>query len=238
MRIKIKGPITPERLVSCLEDLKNRYGNHFGGFYGANLYLNVYNKDGEPCDIVDHRGEPLILSFGVPDGEVARPPITEEAKERRKKMREAEAASQAKFEEEWRLRREQHAREVAEREAKYQEAKAHIDRWNELTSILIKHDQEEFLARTNAAIHSFWEETQPVYTAGKSTGEVRPIPKLQIEGGKLQFLSGKTVKKIKNPICCMAYGKVASHWNYPEWEQVTARLTDVMTMMAKELDAN
>lgn len=80
MRIKISGEIRPDRLIEILSKVAAAYGENFGGFFGANLYINAFDKDGEPLDLADFEGNEPMFSFGVPDGEMARPLLSDEAK--------------------------------------------------------------------------------------------------------------------------------------------------------------
>lgn len=72
--------------------------------YGANLYLTAFDADGVPFDLVDHRGESLIITLATPSGQLVRPALTAEG-QARKDMRRAEVERRRIEEEErWRTR--------------------------------------------------------------------------------------------------------------------------------------
>lgn len=70
MRVKIQGQITAERLAAALGAVQARFDEVEEGFrfFGANLYLTAYAADGRPMDLVDHKGDTLMITIGVPSG--------------------------------------------------------------------------------------------------------------------------------------------------------------------------
>lgn len=57
MKVKIEGVVTADRLRIALEGLvktfEDTFGDDFAGFFGANLYVQAYNTDGEQIEVYE-----------------------------------------------------------------------------------------------------------------------------------------------------------------------------------------
>ena len=90
MRIKIKGEITAERLTEALQKAFEKYETVRPGhkIYGANLYLNAFDTDGLPFDLINHRGDSLMITIEAKSGELVKPAITADGAQRRQQAEE------------------------------------------------------------------------------------------------------------------------------------------------------
>lgn len=235
MRVKLSGQITAERLAEALQKTAEKFGDNLGGFYGGNLYLNAFNKDGEPMEIVDHRGKEIGLSFGVPDGEIFRPALSEAAK-----VRKAERAEEKNQQEEaWLKRQEQQQREFDERRRVAREKEALEQALNKQTTCFIQEDAAGFLNAMNEIIHGVWAEMNPICPSGKDKGNPRPLPWFEVVDGVLLLhrnATGKSYFKVGNPVAKLQYGELEPHWKNEAWRKVAGGIQELMIGMAEKAE--
>jgi hypothetical protein len=223
MRIKILGPITPDRLTEALEsaalEFTSRLGDDFEGFFGANLYLQAFANGGQQIEIqVDNKEKMITLS--LPAGEALRPALSDEVKVKRVAARKAAVEEQAEREKKDDEARKQHAALVRERQAKWKIASDEQERRERQFTGLVSTHGVDFIARCNDVLREVWAEYSPVYPHGQKKGQLRDLPRLELINGIVHLFSGSTTpRKIKTPLSRQARYPAAlePYWKYPEW---------------------
>lgn len=243
MRIKIAGQLTPERLAEAIEHLnttfKAQFGDDFAGFFGGNLYVQGFLKDGRSCEI-QSRGKEVVLSLRLPPGEIARPALSESVKAEREALRQAEAArAKAEQKRQDQMRRELDER-VAEERALRKQAMADQDKREQKFKSVVEKFGDAVIDDCNAVIKAVWDEHQPVWPNGPKKGQVRATPYLQMIDGFVFLYSGTTLdrgRKIKTPISSRSsHADVRTFWQYPEWKDVAVpALSRVIERYANQL---
>ena len=209
MRIIIKGKITAERLAEsfnkALETIKETHPD-LEGVYGANLYINIYDKEAEPIELLYANGKEVILAYESPDGKNSLI-MTEEMKAK-KKEKEEKLAQQQKIEKEEKAARakaykEQMDKDQAIRNALTKESldkvKAINDPLIDLTNTLIRTKPKEFIEGLTNIITHIWETDPPLYN--NKNKDVRMQPSFYILNSTLYLRTTmSTNKKIANPL--------------------------------------
>jgi hypothetical protein len=238
MRIKINGPITPERLTEALAAATNRLGDDFGGFFNANLYVYAYNNDGEEIALCGADGKQATLLMALPPGMPMQPPMASEVIERRRRQleqrKELEAQERAQREHEERVRCAQVEQRMKAKEAA---AKAHHASVQQFESLLAKHG-DALITQLNAIVATVWDARKPRWPHGKDKGQVRAMPVFAWSaevGAVMLYRSPEKTgspRKIQSPIGFLdGQRNVKQYWQYEEWHMVTdaiqRRLTDL-----------
>lgn len=219
MRIKLFGEITAERLALALQGAAAQHGEDFGGFYGANLYLVAYSKDGERMEIVDNKGREVMLQYAIPDGGILRPEKSAAAKQRAKDALAAADTEQEEQRKQNQLWREQAQAEQVVRKNKAEQEKQFLQDHEAIFSMLVNNFGSEFLDEVNKAIESVWAEKKPIYLQGANKGMPRPLPYIHAGLGKVWLQTGRQMKSIKSPL--FVYDRITGTkpiWVYPEWK--------------------
>lgn len=234
MRIEIKGPITAERLAEVLERAAARHGETFKGFYGANLDLEAFNNDGEQFTLVNQWGDEVTLCMEVPDGEIARPALSEAGKARRA-AREQERAEE---EERDRIARQKMEEERARQRAEQRHQEAKLQAINDTSRRLLETMPESYISALNGAIRGVWEEMKPVAPRGMDKGQPRAMPWFECREGVLLLHSSATgtqFVRVRNPILKRAGDY---HWQHEAWKEAARRMAEVLDNLRKELPPN
>lgn len=241
MRVKIQGQITAERLAAALEAVQARFDEVEEGFrfFGANLYLTAYAADGRPMDLVDHKGDTLMITIGVPSGELARPALTGAALERQEKAKadaaKAKAEEKAAQAEYWRKQNE----EMEERRRQAEEREAAYQAYNTLTAQLLARIPERFIAGMNDIVHAVWAEMKPVEINGKKKGQPKPVPYFEIQGETLLLNADnwKAPRKALNPFGTRhRFEIIKPYWAHDAWQEAIRRILDMMSALVDELN--
>jgi len=242
MRVKIAGLVTPERLIQALEraalTFEGAYGDEFDGFYGANLYLQAYTKDGRPVAVSANGGKEIVIDLRLPTGAPAKPMPSDDVLAERKasaireeqQRKESEARSEKLFEEHRArmARRDQAEAEQARREAAFQAIVAQFG--------------EVVVRDCNAAIQAIWEEVLPVWPHGQKKGLPRAMPYLVFSGGAVFLHAGNRPGdgfRIKTPLsrrCSYSSNGLEPHWKSPEWKEgAVPMLAEVIEKYVRKL---
>jgi hypothetical protein len=199
MRIKINGPITPERLAEALAAAITRLGADFGSFFNANLYVRVYNHDGEEIELYGTNGKPAALLLPLPPGMPMQPPVAPEVLERRhhqleqrKGLERQEQIRRDHEEKLWRAQVEQRTR------AKELAVKAYQESVQQFESLLAKHG-EALIAQLNAVVANVWKTHQPSWPHGKNKGQTRAMPVFAWDAGIGKVLLYRSPEKNGSP---------------------------------------
>ena len=221
MRLKIEGEITPERLARAVEIALEHLASADpdAKFYGANLYLNSYGDDGEAFDVVDDHQRPIMLRISSPAGGRVRPPLSAEAKQHRKNVREAKQHRELEIAE---LRRQQDAERQRKRQieaAQAAKAQVALDALNVLTSRLLVSEPKALIDGFNGAIRASWHAQQPKETYGPRKGEPKPLPVFSTADGTLVLSTSawKNPRWLRNAVGTPREGLIAPIWTYTAW---------------------
>ena len=243
MRIKIKGLITAERLATALDAASVKFGDNFGGFYGANLYINCFTPSGLPIEIGDHDGKEVAICFGVPDGELEKPILTKDgAISRANQKKEAEEAENNRDAERKKMN-EENSRHWNEQRRIREELDNIVQVLNTISLKALETRPASFTEDLNAVIRTVWDELKPVYPNGNEKGLPRPMPWFQFDKKALLLhrdSTGVHFKKVKNPV----YPKSGCrndfdhHWSNPAWLEVEKRLYCLMVKEQEVLQNN
>ena len=241
MKVHIKGPITAERLATALDAVSVKFGDNFGGFYGAYFYLNCFTPEGLPIELRDSDDNDIVIFFGVPDGELERPVMTKEGA--RKKV--AQNKTTVEYKDMIAARRykesEEQRRGWAETKQKREQAEAVIQALNALSAKVLEARPEVFVEDLNKVVQAVWDELTPIYPNGKEKGNPRPMPWFQCMNGTLLLhrdSSGVHSRKIKNPVYPKtAYRNEFDHyWAHPAWLEVEKRMYKLMLKEQESLE--
>lgn len=232
MRVRINGEITVERLVEALVTASEKLEEVRPGckIYGANLYLTAFDADGVPFDLVDHRGESLIITLATPSGQLVRPALTAEG-QARKDMRRAEVERRRIEEEEKdRALRAEQERRYEERRASAQAVMERYELLNNRTEQLMQASPEDFVQTLNNIVQAVWQELSPVEPSGKKKGQPRPQPTYQAGGDGLSVSvsTRKSPLQIQNPVILYKRGSMVPIWSNDAWTEVASRVLEFM----------
>jgi hypothetical protein len=236
MRIKINGPITPERLTEALAAATTRLGDDCGGFFNANLYVHAYNKDGEEIALCGADGKQVTLLMALPPGMPMQPPMASEVIERRRRQleqrKELEAQERAQREHEERVRCAQVEQRMKAKEAA---AKAHHASVQQFESLLAKHG-DALITQLNAIVANVWETRKPRWPHGKDKGEVRarPVFAWNAEVGKVWLYRSPdktgSARAIQSPVHYLdSQRNIQQYWQYEEWRIVAQTIQRFLT---------
>lgn len=232
MRLNIKGEITPERLTEAFSLALQKLESTAPGskFYGANLYLVPYDEDGQAFDIVDGRGQSLIMNIPAPPGTIVKPALSAEAEQRRQVAREEERQREIQEEEDRRQHRADLDRRHQIQAAKNAKAQESYKALNVLTSQLLTSEPERFIDGLNEAIRSTWSSLEPKEPNGPKKGEPKPMPVFSIQDGKLLLstTAWRQPKLVLNPVGSHKLALIAPVWTYGAWLVATAGFLKVM----------
>lgn len=247
MRIKIKGEITAERLAEALQVAAEKYEAISPGhkIYGGNLYLTAFDADGLPFDLVDHHGESLLITIEAKSGELVRPGLSAEAKERRQEAKKHEKRQIQKEEANaraWRDWLEQRNMELNHEFQKRQEEIAQekklFEDLNAITAQLLQNIPERFLNDLNNTVQSVWHDLKPIEPHGKKKGQPKPLPIFSISMGSL-MLTCATWKKgprhVLNPICTFSDQRITPFWRNDAWKETENRIASLLDHLQNSL---
>jgi len=242
MRVKITGPVTPERLVEALERValtfEGVYGEEFVGFFGANLYVQAYTKDGRQVEVAARGGKEMVISLRLPPGAIAKPALSDELLAEREELA-------AKVEEQRRTADERDREAIEERRARIarrDQADAE-QKGREMTfqAIVAAGFGEDVVRECNTAIKAVWDELRPVWPNGQKKGQPRAMPHLAMFEGTVFLHAGNRPgdgQRIKTPLSKRtSYGsELEPYWKSPEWKDgAVPALTAVIEGYAKRL---
>jgi hypothetical protein len=232
VRLVIKGEITPERLTEAFSLALQKLESTAPGskFYGANLYLVPYDEDGQAFDIVDGRGQSLIMNIPAPPGTIVKPALSAEAEQRRQVAREEERQREIQEEEERRQHRADLDRRHQIQAAKNAKAQESYNALNVLTSKLLTSEPERLIDGLNQAIRSTWSSLEPKEPHGPKKGEPKPVPVFSIQDGKLLLstTAWRQPKLVLNPLGSLKHTLIEPVWTYGAWVVATAGFLKVM----------
>jgi hypothetical protein len=241
MRIKINGPITPERLTEALTLAAARFGGNFGGFYGANLYICAYNEKGEQIELCHENGREVTLIMQLPPGMPMRPALAPEVIERQRLELQQRKQLEAR-ERELHTQEEMRWRAEAEHSKKIRDAAAvaHQKRVKQFESLFVEHG-EALILRLNQIIAHVWDTRKPRWPHGKDKGQVRPMPVFAWSaevGGLMLYRSPEKTgspRKIQSPVGYLdSQRKLKHYWQYEEWHLVTDAIQQLLTDLEKK----
>lgn len=221
MRVKIEGEITPDRIARAVERALELLASADpdATFYGANLYLNSYDVDGESFDAVDDDHNPIGLRIPAPAGTIVKPALTAQARQRRRAAREEQQqreleAAELRRQEDAELRRRR--KNQAVQDAK---AKETFDSLNVLTSQLLASEPDKLVDGLNEAIRSSWQALEPKEPHGPRKGAVKPLPSFSTADGKLVLSTPawKTKRLVLNPVGHPRQGAIVPVWTFAAW---------------------
>lgn len=220
MRIKLVGPITPERLRDALElaahGFRKVLGEQFAGFYGANLYLQVYNSDGEPIELYEG-GKEATITMRVPAGMLAKPMLSAGAVQRR----DARAAEAVQARDILRQADERSREQIEARRAHWRALQAEQARHVRQFARIVEVFGDTVITQCNAAIAEVWARLKPLEPTGPNKGQPRDVPYLaQQDGGRLLYVGeGRSHRRIKTPVSRLGtYAETLEpHWKYQAW---------------------
>jgi hypothetical protein len=232
MRVKILGEITAERLAEALQAAAEQFEAVRPGhkIYGANLYLNAFDADGLPFDVVDHRGEPLYITIQAKSGELVKPALTAEGEKRREeakqKARKAQEEAEAKANAEYHQAMAKLAQEREVRRAKEAEAREKFEWLNTTTAELLERDPERFIEELNGAVQAAWQKYQPITKKGLPLA----LPAFSMHAGSLLLSveTWKSPRRVLNPICTLEHGEIKPFWAHEAWAEAAEKLLDVL----------
>ncbi|WP_338924853.1 hypothetical protein V0M98_35120 (plasmid) [Pseudomonas silesiensis] len=241
MKVKIEGVVTADRLRIALEGLvktfEDTFGDDFAGFFGANLYVQAYNTDGEQIEVYEG-GKEMALKLPLRPDTPTKPPLSEAVR--------ANRAEQAKRVNEERKEAEQSRREIEEqhlaRKARYEHElaawKQHIETFQAVASRF----GNDLIRDCNAAITTVWNEHKPVWPNGNKKDLPRAKPYLAIAGGVVLLFTGSRPgdsRRIKTPLMKdVSMSGVEAFWQYDEWKEVAVpAMAAVIEGYAKKLQA-
>jgi hypothetical protein len=240
MRVKIMGEITLERMVEALSAAQRQYETAVKGgkFYGANLYLTGFTPEGLPCDLVDHRGQPLIIVLHPESGEVARPALTAEGARQREERREEAARQNAEEKERFRKEQEDWKQQNEALDKERMALAASVQSANNMTKKLMETMPGELIDNLNRIVDETWNDLKPLETHGKLKGEAKAKPYFRILDGELFIFSSaiKTPKRVLNPYCKLEFAGITTHWLYPAWREASDRIEKYMTSLASNAE--
>ncbi|NHZ83989.1 OfxX fusion product [Massilia sp. CCM 8695] len=225
MRVKIKGEVTAERLAEALNIASEKYQVVRPGskIYGANLYLSAFDADGQPFDLGDDRGEPVIITIEAKSGELVKPALTAEGEKRRQEAKAKQQAVRAEEEALADKEREKSLRERQDLVNRRTRARIQFESVTALTAHCLKTMPYHLVDELNKTVQTVWEELKPVERYG---GQPKALPVFQIRPEGLVILSAawKNPKKVINPVFRMQYGEPVPHWVHDAWVEVTKRI--------------
>jgi hypothetical protein len=241
MRIKINGPITPERLTEALTLAAARFGGNFGGFYGGNLYLCAYNEKGEEIVLCDENGKEVTLLMQLPPGMPMRPALAPEVIERQRLELQQRKELEAR-ERERRIQEEMLRRDDAERRKRLKdEAMAEFLRQvKQFKTLLAKHG-EVLILQMNEIVAHVWATRNPRWPYGKDKGQVRAMPVFawSAEAGEVMLYRSPektgSPRKIQSPISYLDRQRnIHQYWQYEEWHTVTDAIQQLLADLEKK----
>lgn len=202
MRIIVKGELTLERLVEALSEAATRFEENRPGsrIYGANIYVEAFDSDGLPFDLIDHRGKPLVIVLNAPSGQPDFPALTPAGEARRsaKPNRNPRGERRRNFDEielENQIKR--------EREDKHRLACNDLEQWNAYTRIRLESDADLFVEEMNSVVQKVWGSSTPVSSYGRIKGKPVPMPVYSHLSGALflTFEYGSPIcREVANPL--------------------------------------
>ncbi|WP_288632806.1 OfxX fusion product [Pseudomonas sp. UBA5666] len=239
MRVKIKGEITPERMAQAMEEALKYVATvdpHVQSF-GANVYLNLFNADGESISIVNARREPVILTIDAPSEAKVRPVLSDEAKQRRKAAREQHQQRQLENEERGRQQEAEYKRKRQHEAAQAARAQITLDALNDLTSQLLLSHSKALIDGLNGAVRTTWEAHEPKETYGPRKGEPKPMPVFSTADGRLVLSTPawKNPRWLRNAIGYHREGWVAPIWTFSAWVTAVSGFLRVMESLSGPL---
>lgn len=218
MRIKIEGPVTVERLAEALAIALQRCNGHVTGFYGANLYLNAFNDEGEQFELANADGKPSVIVMKTPSGELSKPILSKAASLRREQIKQKREAEERRQNEQY-LLRQRLANQESERvrQAYLAEMRARERDAAMFRSVFEKHG-DAFIADLNMVISAVWDEHKPMHSNGKEKGMLRKRPVIRVIDGRPKIGSAKTLYRFESP----KYNgpRRAPYWTFPEWTNI------------------
>lgn len=225
MRIKIEGEITTDLLAKALNkafDMAREVGDI--SFYGANLYLNVYDKNGLRLEIID-KNQPIIVKVKSDEG-IVKPALTLEGALIKEQLAQQEKEIKERNELAIKERLERQDEEFKERVEHYKKINAFIKSLNAHTSKLLVNSPSEFLANINMIVCSVWDKEKPTYLHGKQKGTFISKPFFYIENGllKLKSPNHKTSYTLRNAAFKNSTNELTSVWKYDAWVQVSKQI--------------
>lgn len=239
MRVKIDGAITVERLKGALElatkHFEEVFGDEFAGFFGANLYIRAFRKDGEEIGIFVNGKEKVVTLPRLP-GVPEKPGLSDDALAQRAaraaQQEEAERASekrQREADERYRAQQAQYSQQVAA-------LQAHIKTFQAIAATF----GEELIRDCNAAINAVWDERKPVWPNGQKKGQPRAMPYLAVAEGTVLLFTGNRPgdsQKIRTPLVKrLTVSGSEPYWRYTEWQDVVVpALAAVIDRYSKNL---
>lgn len=240
MRVKIKGEITLDRLEKALTCALDKLEEARPGckIYGANLYLNSFDTDGLPFDLIDHFGNQLIITINADSGELVRPALTADGEKKRLEIKEREAAEKAQKEAIWREENEKWLLRQQKIQQQAALAKEHFDILNSITKTLVEKIPDRFVDELNNIIRSVWSEVNPIETSGSKKGQLKPQPVFSVNSECLFLLvdTWKKPKRMINPVCTLTYGKLRPIWTHDAWDKVMERIVTQMEILLDEIE--
>lgn len=234
MRIKIKGEVTEDRLAEALWAAAEKLDAVSPGHkvFGANLYLTTFDADGLPFKLVDHRGEPLMITIEAKSGELVRPSLTAEGEARRQERvkREQRRLDEERFEAETRRMRVE--AEYEECRKKRAEVEEQFEAMNAMTAQLLKVVPDAFVGELNKVVQEVWDEFKPIETQVKEKGKLKALPVYSIhEGGLLlSVATWKSPRHLLNPLFTgLNYEmQLKSLWRHEAWAECENRICALM----------
>lgn len=228
MRVKITGPITVDRLTEAVmtaaEKFEAALGKEFAGFFGANLYLSAYTLAGEPVDLLDEFGKPVMITLPVSVSQIASEDSSESAELKLEHGEEAEQLKREAIEQE----NQRLALEIEERYSLMFAARQPLveeqERRDRQFMALVAAYGMEFIDACNAAIAQTWEHLQPTWPHGARKGQLRARPILKTVGLDVQLgtLGGKSFRKIRSPLSHVSSSlwsgsQLKTYWQHDGW---------------------
>jgi len=239
VRLRIKGEITPERLVEAYaKALEKIHAVRPGAkIYGANLYLTPFDADGMAFDLADDRGNSLIMNISAPPGTVVKPALSAEAEQRREAAREDERQRDARANELQRQHEAEMDRRYQLRAALEAKAKKSHLALNSVTDALLASAPERLAEELNRVIRFNWESFQPTEPNGPNKGEPKPMPVFSLLEGRLQLStkSWKQPKIVPNPVGSLKGSLIAPMWTYAAWVASTVAFVKVLEQLSGSL---
>lgn len=223
MRIKIVGEVTAERLVEAFNLALEKTASIPGStFYGANLYINLYNSEGVQVDLAND----VTITLTNKQAEKVNAPKPygnqnsgHSALEQACNFRLEESEEQKQKIEEWR-------KQMQERREKEEESRRHCLWLDNFTTEQMAVQPDNFVKSLNEIVSSVWDEFKPVDQTGKTKGMPRPMPAYEIKSRGLVITcsSWKSPRKIKNPILYCSANGLETFWKHPAWIEARNRI--------------
>ncbi len=238
MRIKINGAINPDRVADAVRSAQAQLPGCT--FFGANLYLSLYDKDGEPLESYTDKPQPIAFTVNAPKEGLKRPALTEEAIARRA---EAKADADRKKVEAQKRAEERFAEAILQQQQDQKRAEVIRGQWqtvNSLTDKLLDNMPERFVSELNSAVQSTWNDLKPVEPHGKKKGQLKPTPIFNATENGLQIMyeGWKRPRIFSNPTYTMEGNSLTTFWKHSAWVEAVRRMKNVMCDLNFDLMAS